>query len=63
MTKQELDSKLDKLAKEDRAKVLELLAKLEALMDEYDASIWGCGCCGSPSLNVGKHFTWDNFTC
>lgn len=30
--------------------------ELAALMEKYDATLHGCGCCGSPSITVGRTF-------
>ena len=36
-------------------RTIEFLSKLEALYVEYDMSIGGCGCCGSPWLETVKN--------
>jgi hypothetical protein len=38
---------------------VDFLKELKALCDKYDASIDGCGCCGSPFVTVGAT-SFDN---
>lgn len=44
-------------------RVIEFAKELKALMAKYNATIGGCGCCGSPHLEVdGKEFSKDSLT-
>ncbi|KKL15124.1 hypothetical protein LCGC14_2508750 [marine sediment metagenome] len=42
--------------KKEKKKARKFLWELFKLCKKYDATIGGCGCCGSPRVSVGK---WD----
>lgn len=50
-----------------KTKVQLFTAELEALCEKYNASIWGCGCCGSPILSIveedGTTTEYKDFSC
>jgi Fe-S oxidoreductase len=44
----------------ERKTLEEFLKKLSQLTQEYGISINGCGCCGSPYLEVGEEIVAEN---
>lgn len=37
----------------------QFLKEYEALCQKYQMGLWGCGCCGSPSLNDINDINYD----
>ena len=48
------ERKESKRESEEKKNARKFLRELFALCKKYDASIGGCGCCGSPFVSVGR---------